>query len=635
MLKIIEGFDQLNGQEGQQLLASLTSVGFTVTPGLSITEGRKVGSVALELQVLAGRGGDSWSTRSTALAQHLYGADVSATGHCVAVGANGSALYSDNLIDFFPLILGIGFNMRDIAHGNGTWIAVGDTGTILRSTDGMNFASRPMPSGYSGFSMDAVATDGAGNWMAVGGGGPGVNPGMIYTSTDDGVTWAAINFGTGGYSCVAHHGGVWMLGAVSGKLSTSPDMVNFTARTTGTAVNIDAIAVSDTGTWFIGCGAAIRRSVDNGVTWGLVGSDIFGASSAGNVTALAFSDGRWVAGGSTGEIAYSDDENTWATVVAPAGGLPRRQKAVTVHGKYEGFMIVGDKATSPSDATNVIAVSLAPPNELKYTVPMAGDKLTVGWAHVADARGRIMSITDVVDLDWPAYIRMGGVNGVAIPARNVWYYYEVTIDKLANTITLHINNTLDLTCPLPAGAATMTEFEFVWITENGATTKIDDIYAVDDKAPNGETLVSRLGPIQIPLRLPDADQGENDWSTSQGSAHWPMVGLLPPNDTSYIRSATSGAQDLFTSTTALPDGAGTTLPILAVGVVALALKGDIDNRKLGLIVGAPGATQKEIVDDTLNTVPEYSTAIFEKAPGDVAWDNVNTVSTPFGVAVRP
>jgi hypothetical protein len=102
-----------------------------------------------------------------------------------------------------------------------------------------------------------------------------------------------------------------------------------------------------------------------------------------------------------------------------------------------------------------------------------------------------------------------------------------------------------------------------------------------------------------------------------------------------VRSATSGAQDLYSSNAALPAGAGTeSAPILAVGVIALAQKSDLDARQLGLVVGSPG-NQKEVVDTTLSTTMEYSFAIFETGPGNQAWTADSVLNTPFGIAVRP
>src|SRR5262249_45331074 len=152
--------------------------------------------------------------------------------------------------------------------------------------------------------------------------------------------------------------------------------------------------------------------------------------------------------------------------------------------------------------------------------------------------------------------------------------------------------------------------------------RVDDMYLLDDTSPAGETLVGRLSPIQVPIRMPTEDV-HTDWTGSTVGPHYTLVGLLPPSTESFIRSNTSGAQDLFLSSAALPAGAGNPdTPIIAVGILALAQKGDIDNRQIGLVVGDVG-NQNEVIDTAMSITPEYSYAIFEKAPGGVAWDATN------------
>ncbi len=630
-IKFIDGFDQYQGQAGQTLLSSLTSAGYTVSSGLAMADGRKEGSYALELQVAAGTAGDSWSSRVNNVKQNLNAVAVNNAGRYVGVGDNGAAVTSDDGVTMLPLVLGVSVQMRDVQVHGSTWIAVGVGSTILRSTDGRNFNAVAPPA--ANMNLFAVAGDGNGAWMAVGANG---SAGAIFYSIDDGVSWTNVATGAGVryHNCVAYNTGTWVLGGSVGQIMVSTDLTTYQVANSGMTDNVAAVECSDVGHWLAACGANVRRSIDSGLTWALMTTGLM----TGQITDLAFADGRWMAVGTSGQVRMTDDEDVWVTPSLAGVGSTTINDVFALRGANSGWVIVGNKnatVTPASAQTAIIYVALAPPTRVSRTFPVTGDKFTVGWAHRATARGRILSITGVLDMDWPAQITMGGETGTAIPARNVWYYYEVTINKTALTATLHINDTLDLTCPIPAGVAAMTSFEFTWNAENGAIARLDDIYEVDDQAPNAELLLDRLGPITIPLRLPTADSVPTDWVTASGPTHWTQVGLLPPTQEAYIRSSVSGAQDLFTSDTPLPDGAGTTMPILAVGVVALAMKGDIDNRQLGLLVGAPGPTQKEITDTTLSVVPEYSYAVFEKAPGNVDWDAANTVSTPFGVAVRP
>jgi hypothetical protein len=643
-IKFIDGFDQYQGQAAQQLLSSLSSAGYAVSSGLGMNAGRKEGTYALELLVATGVAGKSWSVRTNNAGNSMRACDVNAAGHYIVAGLGGKAVYSDDSLTWLPLILGVSTDINDMRAAGNTWVIVGAASTILRSTDGRNFARRPAPA--QAVTLNAIDTDGLGNWLAVGSNGANA---VVWKSTDDGVTWTPVDLSTlantSACQCVRYKNGVWMIG-MQGFVLVTPDLAAWNTYSMGPSFGVISLDCDNNGLWYAvrtptGASTTLWRSTNNGSTW----ADSSIQPPTGSMAKIRWADGRWiVVGNSTGQssavtqIGVSDDGLIWEAAVV-SGITAQLQDVMPLPAPRSGWIAVGRVGTATAGTTPAILVSLAPATTVSRTfaAPAEVTKFTVGFAHMANTRGKILSITGVVDMDWPSFITMGGVNGQAIPARNVWYYYEVVIDKTAKTAKLYINNTLDLTCPLTDAQAAQTSFTFVWQSENGAVSRIDDIVFVDNAAPNGETTLDRIGPVNIDLRLPTSDAGPNAWSPSTpGAEHWTQVGLLPPSQESFIRSATSGAQDLFLSNKALPDGAGTAeQPILAVGVVALAMKGDIDNRQLGLVLGAPGATQKEIIDTTLSVVPEYSYGVFEKAPGNVAWDAANVVSTPFGVAVRP
>ena len=621
-LKHIDGFDQFRGQVGAVLLSSLAAAGYSVTSGLAIEDGRKAGGSALELQVAAGAAGASWSSRTNNVKVDLHAVAANATGRFVAVGDTGNAVYSDDSISWLPLVLGVNTNMKSIKNNASTWMTVGDNGTILRSTDGRNYVPRicPIPAA----NLRDVAY-GGGVWVIAGLNGA---VGVLFYSTDDGITWlqgtAPPNYPT--INCVAY-GGTWCAAGGGGLALTSVDGITWSQTTTANALTISDMEFGN-GHLLAVAGQIIWRSVDGGVTWAAITGSLLPTTLTGIVNA----GNRWIVIATGGRVLISDDEVTWTPAGFSGAATTALYGICVASGTRVGYAIVGalNNAVSPASAQRaLIYLSLAPPTKVTRTFTTTETRLVIGFSHRATARGRILEITDLLEMDWAAGITIAGQVGVAIPARNIWYYYELAIDKVAKTVELYINNTLDMTAPLPDTVTTQDAFEITWLSENGAVTRIDDVYLLDTAAPNGELLISRLGPIQVPLRLPDADAGPNDWTPANGPAHWPDIGILPPSTESFIRSSTSGAQDLFTSSTALPTG-----DILAVGVVALAQKGDIDNRQLGLVVGAVGA-QTEIVDTVLSVTPEYSVAIFEKAPGDVDWDAANVLTTPFGVVVRP
>lgn len=624
MLKHIDGFDQFQGQSAQALLTSLQSAGYAVTNGLAVAAGRKPDSFALELQVSPGAAGATWSSRTNTARSSLRAVAANAQGRFVAVGDGGVALTSVDSISWAALVLGTERNMRSIECVGGTFIAVGENGTILRSRDGQVWSARTSP--IATMNIADVACNRNGRWLAVGANG---NAGAIIVSDDDGLTWNTVveNPGAAANLCV-EYGDCWMVGGALGQILTSDTGLSFLNRTFGAATDVMDLAFYN-GTWLAVTARSVRRSIDKGVSWTLAASELMGS---GVLNAIKVSQGRWIVVGDFAAIFMSDDTTVW-TKPALTGTSNAFYDVNVSEGTQVGWCVVGARS-GQSSSTATIYVSMAPPTTISRTFTSTNARVVIGFAHRATARGRILSIANLLNVDWPAGIEILGVRGASVPIRNVWYYYEIEIDKTAGKINFYVNDTLDMTIDLPAGGAALTTYALSWQAENGAVALFDDLYLLDGDASGGSTLTARLKPISVPLRKPTADVDVN-WTGSAPGPHWPLVGLLPPSLGSYVRSAESGAQDLYSSSTPLPAGAGSAeAPILAVGVIALAQKSDLDNRQLGLVVGAVG-NQKEVIDTTLSTSLEYSYAVFEKAPGDVAWTAENVSSTPFGIAVRP
>lgn len=624
MLKHIDGFDQFQGQSAQALLTSLQAAGYAVTNGLAIAAGRKPDSFALELQVSPGAAGATWSSRTNTARTNLRAVAANAQGRFVAVGDGGVALTSVDSISWAALVLGTERNMRSIECSDGTFIAVGENGTILRSRDGQVWSARTPP--IATMNIADVACNRNGRWLAVGANG---NAGAIIVSDDDGLTWSTVVENPGMYAnlCV-EYGDCWMVGGAQGQVLTSDTGLSFLTRTSG--VNTDMMDLDFyNGTWLIVSARSVRRSTDKGVSWSVAASELM---PSGVLQAIKVSQGRWIVVGDFAAIFMSDDTTTW-TKPALTGTSNALYDVNVSEGTQVGWCVVGARSGQAS-STATIYVSMAPPTTISRSLTSTNARVVIGFAHRATARGRILAIKDLLNIDWPAGIEILGVRGASVPIRNVWYYYEIEIDKTAGKIRFYVNDTLDMTVDLPAGAAAMTTYALSWQAENGAVAAFDDLYLLDGDAAGGSTLTARLKPISVPLRKPTADVN-TDWTGSDPGAHWPLVGLLPPSPGSYVRSAESGAQDLYSSSTPLPAGAGSAeAPILAVGVIALAQKSDLDNRQLGLVVGALG-NQKEVIDTVLSTSLEYSYAVFEQAPGNQAWTAENVLSTPFGIAVRP
>ncbi len=105
-----------------------------------------------------------WTSRTSGTTQNLWG--FAYGGMWVAVGDGGTILTSTNGITWTSRASGVSQNLWGVAYG-GMWVAVGDGGTILTSPDGITWTSRA-----SGVSQNLYGfAYGGGMWVAVGSSG--------------------------------------------------------------------------------------------------------------------------------------------------------------------------------------------------------------------------------------------------------------------------------------------------------------------------------------------------------------------------------------------------------------------------------------------------------------------------------
>lgn len=298
-----------------------------------------------------------------------------------------------------------------------------------------------------------------------------------------------------------------------------------------------------------------------------------------------------------------------------------------------GYVTAGSIGAAVGRRTDTKAIAIAN-GSLGRTFISAADKAVIGFAYRNTLiRETIINIANVGALTWDTNtgkLSFAGGQGTAIALLGLWYYLEVVIDKTAGTVKVFINNEQDIEVPLPETAAFLTNFVCTWAAPGNDTKYLDDLIFIDSSTGANVVHTDRVGPIQISARMPAVDVLK-EWSPSTGDEHYPLVDNQPPVDAQYIQSNTSGAMDLFLANAALPD----TTAIVAVGVTVYNRKSDVDARQLGIVVGAKGAGQLEVVDAALSTTNKFSFGVFEKAPGGAAWSDELVGDTPFGVVVRP
>ncbi|MCC5952647.1 MAG: S-layer homology domain-containing protein [Acidimicrobiia bacterium] len=218
----------------------------------------------------------------------------------------------------------------------GVWVAVGFEGTILRSTDGINWAS--VSSGTTQILWD-IAHDGNGTMVAVGGGN-----GTVRRSTNT-TTWSAVSTPTDlTLLGVAHDRlGRWLAVGSTGVAITSTDGTSWFSRTTNSPATLDAVAHD--GATFVAVGGAARSttSASNANVW-----DPVTTNETGYLNEIAHDGvGRWVTVGTAGSL------RTSAGVTGPWSPIPSTTSE-QLHGVDHGggrWVVVGENgalATSSS-----------------------------------------------------------------------------------------------------------------------------------------------------------------------------------------------------------------------------------------------------------------------------------------------
>lgn len=300
------------------------------------------------------------------------------------------------------------------------------------------------------------------------------------------------------------------------------------------------------------------------------------------------------------------------------------------------FSVVEGRRTGARALKFTVAASSSVNASLSWGFTTTASSVVFGFAMKAGlSRMRIARIENIVDIEWDTTtgkIRVGEELGVNPLILNAWYYFEIEIDKTANTVKVYANNELQLTVT-PSSAPT-TMYTIVWgqtgTAPNAGEQTLDDFYVIDG---SGSRNNARLTPVEVTSRMPTADVS-TQWdvvNASSSTPHYQIVSQLSPGGESkpYLQSNTAGATDMYRSNVTLPNNN----QIFAVSVIAYARKGDLDDRKLGLVVNTEGGTPTEI-QVPLTESYKYYQASFEQAPGGSDWNQNNVESLQFGIITR-
>jgi len=165
--------------------------------------------------------------------------------------------------------------IRDIAYGNDRWVAVGDDGGMVYSTDNGESWTAVTNSRFGSDSINGIAY-GDNRFVAVAGRTSSGNNNFAYST--DGESWTA----------------------VSNKIFDWP-------------LRINAIAYGDNRFVAVGTHGKMAYSTDNGENWTAVEDSTFGTSN-NTIYAIAYGNNKFVAVGDFGKMAYSTDGENWTAI---------------------------------------------------------------------------------------------------------------------------------------------------------------------------------------------------------------------------------------------------------------------------------------------------------------------------------
>lgn len=266
----------------------------------------------------------------------------------------------DALLDFQLVDTAVSENLRDVAIANGTIVMVGDNATILTSVDGgISWAAGTPDAGFSG-TFFGITNRGGNTWIAVG------ESGEVQTSTD-GLTWVRrhttgndLHAVANGPQLVAVGDGVCLI-SVDGGTSWSGGG----ALPGGGGTNYDAVIYNDPAGLFVATGKTGNAATSlaysaTGAAWTAVNVGI------DDVYSLIDGRDRGIVVMGTGGSAFSTDGISYTT-----DGFGDGYTALFTGNEFIALQVAGSTAQVSYDGTNwgdIITTCFAIPQSTQLRV---------------------------------------------------------------------------------------------------------------------------------------------------------------------------------------------------------------------------------------------------------------------------
>ena len=176
----------------------------------------------------------TWTAGTSGVTAALNG--IVTGGTFVVVGDAGTILTSGDAVTWTAQASGTTARLNHVMFGQLVYVAVGDNGTILRSTDGATWTAVG-----SGTTSNLYAVTLLGSTMLA----VGANGAML-SSDDGGLTWAAVNSGTTStLRAVAAGTSRFVVVGDGGTILTSTDLATWTAATSPTTANLFKVTLGN------------------------------------------------------------------------------------------------------------------------------------------------------------------------------------------------------------------------------------------------------------------------------------------------------------------------------------------------------------------------------------------------------
>ncbi len=214
-------------------------------------------------------------------------------------------------------------DLREIAYGNGVFVAVTINGSIYTSSDATNWTGQT--SGTLGlFGL----TYGNGMFLV------DSSPQGVLASTD-GLTWTNLASWVGGRA-LAYGDGLFAAAGGNGLIKTSPDGINWTTRNSGTVNDLNDLAFGN-GT-FVGVGIGALVVSPDGSNWLSLDPTV----TTRGLNGVTYGQGSFVAVASGDTKLHSADGAHWSMSASGPGGVPDLYATAFGDGR---FVAVGNHGT--------------------------------------------------------------------------------------------------------------------------------------------------------------------------------------------------------------------------------------------------------------------------------------------------